>query len=386
MTRAAPHLVIVGGGLAGCLAALALAQRRPDIDFVLVEQHGAFGGNHVWSFFDDDVDAAHRWLIAPLVGHHWDRHAVHFPRRSRELGFGYNSVRSSALDAAVRSLLPPERYRLARQVTDVSPGHVVLEGGERIEAAAVIDARGPAPAPGLDLAWQKFVGRIYRTGDPHGCMRPVIMDARCAQRDGYRFLYTLPFSASELLVEDTYYSTSPALDLLAIRAGLDAHVGQSGWAEAEVVGEETGVLPVLLGGDIAALWPASAPPVAKLGLRGGFFHPTTGYSLPDAVRNAVLLTEQSVLTGPALHDVFRARAEALWRERRFFTLLNRMLFRAAEPEQRYRVLEHFYRLPEATIARFYAARLTRIDKLRILSGRPPVPVGRALAAMRERGR
>jgi lycopene beta-cyclase len=58
-----------------------------------------------------------------------------------------------------------------------------------------------------------------------------------------------------------------------------------------------------------------------------------------------------------------------------------MLFRAADPAERYRVLEHFYRLDPALIERFYAARSTMADKLRILSGRPPVPIGRALAAM-----
>jgi lycopene beta-cyclase len=46
------------------------------------------------------------------------------------------------------------------------------------------------------------------------------------------------------------------------------------------------------------------------------------------------------------------------------------------------VLEHFYRLPQEVIARFYSARLTALDKLRILSGKPPVPIGRALLAMR----
>jgi lycopene beta-cyclase len=72
----------------------------------------------------------------------------------------------------------------------------------------------------------------------------------------------------------------------------------------------------------------------------------------------------------------------LWKERAFYQLLNRMLFRAAPPEDRYRVLEHFYRLPEPLISRFYAGRLTRLDKLRIVSGRPPVPIGKALAALR----
>jgi lycopene beta-cyclase len=61
-------------------------------------------------------------------------------------------------------------------------------------------------------------------------------------------------------------------------------------------------------------------------------------------------------------------------------MLNRMLFGAASPPERYRVLEHFYRLPPATIGRFYAGRSTLLDKARILSGRAPVPVRPALAA------
>jgi lycopene beta-cyclase len=309
---------------------------------------------------------------------------VHFPRRSRHLRFGYNSVRSADLDRLVRSSLPPERYRLDARVAGISSSAVHLEGGETIDASAVIDARGPGPGPGLQLAWQKFLGRTYRSERPHGGSEPVIMDARCDQSEGYRFVYTLPFSENELLVEDTYYSTSPTLDVPALRSRVDLHAGQFGFDASEAVGEETGVLPVVLGGDIAALWDSAEDGTVRLGLRGGFFHPTTGYSLPDAVRNAVLLAEQSDFSAPALYALFRGRAETLWRERRFFRLLNRMLFHAAAPEERYRVLEHFYRLPEPTIARFYAARLTRLDKFRILSGRPPVPLVRALAAMRER--
>ena len=63
-----------------------------------------------------------------------------------------------------------------------------------------------------------------------------------------------------------------------------------------------------------------------------------------------------------------------------------MLFRAAIPEQRYKVLERFYRLPQPLIERFYAARSTGVDKARILTGRPPVPLGAALKCIAERGR
>jgi len=60
-----------------------------------------------------------------------------------------------------------------------------------------------------------------------------------------------------------------------------------------------------------------------------------------------------------------------------------MLFHAAEPEQRWRVFERFYRLPEPLIERFYAGHSTMADRLRVLCGRPPVPIGRALLALRQ---
>jgi lycopene beta-cyclase len=145
--------------------------------------------------------------------------------------------------------------------------------------------------------------------------------------------------------------------------------------------QETGVLPVVIGGDAETLWAESTAPL--LGIRGGFFHPTTGYSLPDAAANALFLARQPSFHAGAIFQALKARALKGWDQRRFFQLLNRMLFRAAAPEERYRILEHFYRLPEATIARFYAAELTMLDKVRILSGKPPVPVRRALNALRK---
>lgn len=382
MSGARP-LVIVGGGLAGGLAALALAVRRPEAPFLLLEAGERFGGTHVWSFFDTDLGEDERALVRPLATRHWDDHEVRFPARKRTLAFGYNSLRSADLDRHLRATLPARCYRFGAQVQSLGPDHVVLEGGERIEAAAVIDARGPAAMPGLELAWQKFVGRTYRFEAPHGRERPAIMDACVDQDGGYRFFYALPFGETELMVEDTYYSASPVLDVPLVRGRVGNYLRCGGLYPAELLDEEVGVLPIVLGGECSALWPGVEAPVPRLGLRGGFFHPTTGYSLPDAVRNALLLAAQPSMSPEALYALFHARAERLWGERRFYRRLNRMLFHAADPPLRYRVLEHFYRLPETVIARFFAGRSTAFDKLRILSGRPPLPVRRALGAFRE---
>lgn len=379
MLSGRPQVLIAGGGLAGCLVALALARFRPDIRLLLLEQDGNFGGQHVWSFFDSDVDAEERELLQPLITRSWKDHDIAFPARQRRLSIGYNSIRSSQLDQVVRSTLKPDQYRLGCHIMEVAADHVVLNGGERIDADVVLDARGPGPMNGLELGWQKFVGRTYAFNSRHGCERPMIMDGRVRQQDGYRFIYLLPFGPNELMIEDTYYSDTPALDPVGLAAAIDAVAADFG-SSPKMIDQETGVLPVVIDGDVRALWKGSGVPL--LGIRGGFFHPTTGYSLPDAAANALFLARQKSFNPQSIFKAVSDRALQAWQRRRFFQLLNRMLFRAADPDERYRILQHFYRLPESTIARFYAAELTTMDKVRILSGRPPVPIWPALSALR----
>ncbi|HWO13254.1 MAG TPA: lycopene cyclase family protein, partial [Polyangiaceae bacterium] len=102
---------------------------------------------------------------------------------------------------------------------------------------------------------------------------------------------------------------------------------------------------------------------------GGLFHPTTGYSLPVAARFAAFLAQHSAQQ--ALGPEYRRWRAAHERQARFCLLLNRLLFGAFAPEQRYHVLERFYGLPDATIRRFYALEMHAGDRARILCGRPP---------------
>lgn len=380
MTGRELPLVIAGGGLAGCLAALALRIRKPDLPILLIEQGEHFGGNHIWSFFDEDVAAGDRWLVEPMIAQSWQGYDICFPKRRRTLPTRYNSARSELLDAEVRARLAPAQYRLGADIVALDAEGVTLADGERIPASGVIDARGAPALDALDLGWQKFVGREVTLTAPHGLERPIVMDACVDQLDGYRFVYCLPFAPDRLLIEDTYYSADPALDRAAIGARIEAYAEDKGWTIAQVENEEAGVLPVAMGGDFDAFWPAGEA-VARIGLRGGFFHPTTGYSLPDAVRVAITIAAQSEFSSTALARALRAEAAGLWRARGFYRLLDKLLFRAAAPAERYRVLQHFYRLGPDLIARFYAGRSTFADKARILSGRPPVPVGRALKAL-----
>lgn len=378
-------LAIVGGGLAGGLIALALRHHRPELDVRVIEGSAQLGGNHVWSFFDTDI-APEDWpIVEPLIGWRWNSYDVIFPAHRRTLEAHYNSIDSARFDEVVRAQLSADQIIKGRAVS-VSASRIILDNQRVIEARGVIDASGPGDLGQLSAGWQKFVGQLLVVDQPHGLTQPIIMDASVPQIDGYRFVYCLPLSPTEIFVEDTYYSDTPDLDVVAVSERVGDYARARGWYPAQVERSESGVLPVTMGGDFPAYWASTGADVAKAGMRSGLFHPTTGYSLPDAVRLASLIARTPDLSGAALRGLTHDYAQEQWRSRGFYRMLDTMLFRAADPDQRYRVLERFYRLAPHLIRRFYAGQSTWADKLRILSGKPPVPIGRAVSALLRRSK
>ncbi|MBS7458263.1 lycopene beta-cyclase CrtY [Coralloluteibacterium stylophorae] len=373
-------LILVGAGLANGLIALRLAQTRPDLRVLVLERGDAPGGNHTWSFHDGDLTPAQQRWIEPLVHRRWPAYEVRFPQRRRRLGSGYASILSDDFGARLRQALGAS-LRCGVEASAPAPTQVVLGDGTVLTAAAVVDGRGVRASRHVALGHQAFLGRVLRTAAPHGVEVPVLMDAEVRQGQGYRFVYLLPFSADTLLVEDTHYVDDGGFDVDALGAHIDAYAESHGWRIARVLREERGVLPITLAGDFEAFW-AEGGGLPRSGLAAGLYHATTGYSLPHAVRLAERIAALPRLDAASVLAATRAEAEAAWRGQAFFRLLNRMLFLAGRPQDRWRVMQRFYGLPEALIARFYAGRPTLADKARILAGKPPVPVGEAWTAMR----
>ncbi|KJH79389.1 lycopene beta-cyclase CrtY [Stutzerimonas stutzeri] len=372
-------LILVGGGLANGLLALRLRQQRPDLRLLVLEQADTLGGNHIWSFHEHDLTPAQRTWLEPLVTYRWPGYEVIFPGLRRRLESGYASIVSLRFHQHLMAELADE-VRLSASVSQVDARQVRLASGEVLNAAAVIDGRGVRQTKQLALGFQKFLGQEVRLQRPHGLAQPIIMDASVAQRDGYRFVYVLPLSVDTLLIEDTYYADGDAVALDTLRANIAGYASERGWVIAEVLREEQGVLPIILSGDLPAFWDEACG-VPQTGLAAALFHPTTGYSLPDAVRLADHLIALDRWDAGGLFASIRAYSLTQWRQRGFFRLLNRMLFMAGPADCRWAVMQRFYCLREPLIQRFYAANLTTWDRLRIVSGKPPVPVGEALRAL-----
>ncbi len=308
----------------------------------------------------------------------WPFYHVAFPNLRRRVDLSYCSANSDRFHEVLRRADIPVRF--GARVESVSPRQVRLETGAVLEARAVIDGRGAAPTPLMRLGWQKFLGQEIRTEQPHRLTGPILMDAAVEQHDGYRFVYVLPFAADRLLIEDTYYSERPALDGTVLRERIAAYAHANGWIPAELIREESGVLPITLAGDVNRFWSNKQGQCCS-GLRAGLFHPTTGFSWPDAVRLADRVAELPDLDAGPLFATIRAYAAERWRTQAFFRALNRMLFLAGDPGLRWVTMRRFYGLPEPLISRFYAGALSPWDKVKLLVGRPPVPVSGAVRAL-----
>jgi len=374
------QLVIAGAGLTAALLAQRLS--TTDAQVTIIESADVPFGQHTWSLHLADVTSDDLKWLEPMIAHQWAGQTVRFRDYERHLSSGYATITSASALAAIEQLRNVE-VRLNSTVAKINAGQVVLEDGTRIEADCVIDARGFRPSNAIALGYQKFVGLEVETLAPHRLIDPVIMDASVSQIDGYRFVYLLPFSPTRMLIEDTRYSDGVDIDPAEIETAIIDYAAAQGWAVDKVARRESGVLPITLAYDADRFWAQTPADVPQAGMRAALFHPTTGYSLPDAVRVANLVADNWPLDSATLASKLRTYALQRAQGQRFYRLLNRMLFRAALPERRHLVLQRFYRLSQPLIERFYAGESTAADMGRILTGKPPVPIHKAVACLRE---
>src|SRR3954470_953646 len=168
-------ILIAGGGLAGSLAALAMARHRPEVPLLIVEERETFGGEGYRSFSEAELGEGGAALIGPLAIDRWPGFYVAFPGFTRKLRADYGGFGAEEIHRAMVAALAPKQYRLGTKVVAVREDSLVLDGGETIKAQGAIDARGTGNLSMLELLYQARLERDYRFDEPHGVDRPVLV-------------------------------------------------------------------------------------------------------------------------------------------------------------------------------------------------------------------
>ncbi len=369
--------IFVGAGLASAVIGLRLKRARPELNLLFLEAGNCWGGNHTWSFHQDDISPQDHLWINTLVSKEWNGYSVRFPKFTRGLGGAYYSIRSEKLHHVMMEELGAST-RLDTPVMELRNDGVVLSTGEILYAKTVFDVRGALPADSMASGFQKFIGWEVRLKEPHGLRTPILMDAQVAQKEGFRFLYSLPWDTHSLLIEDTRYSADPVIYTDEMNVDLNLYCKSQGWVVETILRKEQGSLSIpLTEFELRREGIVADSSLFCLGVRAGFYNPTTGYSLPYAVRLANRLAEIRMWEPSVIGSALAEFEKSLVSFQRFSLFLNRMLFLGAPPQTRYQILERFYSLPQKLVERFYAGKTTWGDRLRILVGKPPIPFAKA---------
>jgi lycopene beta-cyclase len=353
------QMVILGGGLWGGLLAYRLKRTRPEFEILLIEKSDRLGGNHTWSFHQSDIEPSQFEWMKSLLSRSWQGYEVRFPEYHRDLTGNYHSIFSQDFHQKLMSFFPEGMVRLNQNIT-WEEAHLLGE--------IVIDVRGTELQSMAKTGYQKFVGLEVELAEPHRLTKPCLMDATVEQIDGYRFLYLLPLDQVSLLIEDTLYANQSELDLEEFQNRIQSEIKLRGWKVKSIKRMEKGILPIPY---------QSFPKVQGLSLQG-IFHWVTGYSLPQAVRMIDAICGLSELNAESIGKTIARIRQSEEQSLKFFQLLNRLIFEAADPEKRFFVFQHFYRMPETLIQRFYRGELSAEDKVKIFCGKPPVPLKKAM--------
>ena len=351
-------IIILGGGLWGGLLAYFFHLRRPEFVVELYEKADSLGGEHTWSFHSSDVPAELWPMIKPLVSYSWADQEVIFPKIQRKLSLGYHTILSADFDKKIRDILPSSQILLRQER---SPSDFE-------DDCIVFDTRNiKFEVPG---AWQNFVGLDVELSQPHGLSRPIIMDASVEQLSGFRFIYYLPWSPTRLLVEDTRYMDVRDIPVGDWKRGVEELIHKKGWSISSIKRVEVGSLPI----------PFCSPRKIERNTLSlsGIFHDVTGYSTADAFRVCSALTSVKEVSYFEYQQTLDRYLEKQEKRRKFYRLLNRLMFKASDSKDRYKMLQHFYHLPQGLIERFYSGESSLWDRVRLFLGKPPVSVFRAL--------
>ncbi|MGF1526756.1 MAG: lycopene cyclase family protein [Candidatus Competibacterales bacterium] len=285
-------MAIIGAGCAGLSLACALVGRERRV--VALEPRRQYAKDRTFCHWD-----VHPHPFGAAISHRWRRWLVRFQGREVVASGRYQYCHIPG-DAFYRLAL--ERlagaanvelrlgWRVEAIAGPMADGRmeVVADRG-RILAHQVVDSRPPAwgpPAspPTQGVHWvQHFVGyRLEANGPVFDPTTVTLMDFDVPQTHGIHFFYVLPFSATEALVEATFFSPQP-LDLDHYhRAIVDYCAQRFGLvlADCRLLERERGAIPM-------TTEPLARPRGAAIpvGTNGGAVKPSSGYGFAAIQRH-----------------------------------------------------------------------------------------------------
>jgi lycopene beta-cyclase len=367
-------ILIVGAGVAGLSLAYHLVERGlGGRRLVLVDPRRSYENDRTFCFWNVvehpfETLASHQWPLWRVRG------TAGWVVRSAP-GLSYQHLPADAFYRRVLDRLratPGVELRLGVRAGAVGEkaGVASIEcDTETLRAGVVFDSRPPprrAPTPGEVTLLQHFEGWHLRA-EAGAAFEPgvaTLMDFAVPQEHGIHFLYVLPYSRTEALVEATWFSERVVSDETYKRY-LERYIrGELGIERWSVVRRERGVIPMSTEPTPIRI----GERIYRIGLAGGMAKPSTGYAFQAIQRFSADMAERLADSErpepPPPRDI-----RALAMDRVFLSYLARHPDRAAATFETL-----FSRLDPALLVRFLSDRASVADALTVMRTMPVGPL------------
>ena len=348
--------IIIGGGCAGFSLARKADQLPAGVTVLLTGKTKR--QDHSWGFFlnDDTADAAPmvrktwpRWKIITET-HDVTQSATHHP---------YAGLESKAWLTHCKDRAIAHGVQISPAHVDDVHGQTVTTTAGRLSAETIFDSRPTSPPNGMMI--QSFIGHEVQTANPvfdPDCA--VLMDFRCDQSRGIHFIYVLPYSDRQALIESTMFSPVIQDDefyetaitrYLTDKLNVDQHI---------TLRREKGAIPM-------GILPQADNGAIAIGGRGGAIRPSSGYAFSFIQRQV-----NQVLAGlpPLPHQSID-----LLMDRIFLRVLKRFPRKAPQLFRRMAAA-----LTGDEMARFMSGHADLKLRLKVIMAMPKWPFLRALLA------
>jgi len=300
ITESKKDIAVIGAGCAG-LSLAAKANELPSAKLHIITPPHHAHADHVWGFWAMD------WLnqVRPLVRKSWHKWSI------------VNEQTNHVMHSDDHPYQAISRHQWLAQCRDQATMHGVnfhesLDAANLGAGAEIFDSRPPKVADGVML--QHFTGFEVRA--PAGSFddsTAILMDFRCDQSRGMHFIYCLPFSDRDALVESTMFSSQQApIDFyetaIADWLGKIARI-----TDFEITRRETGMIPL-------GFFARHDPALPGIGANAGAIRPSSGYAFAFIQKQIDHALTQIKAGRPLAFETPHRKID-LWMDRIFLSVL-----------------------------------------------------------------
>lgn len=305
--------IIAGAGCAGLslLYRILLDTQLQQKSILVIDKQPKDKNDRTWCYWEQDEG-----VFEPVVIRSWDKIAVYSESTATVSNihpYRYKMITGIDFYRHVMHLASqfPNvifRYEKILGMKVVRHQAIVITANSTFRATRIFNSTSLYSTSGRNEPHLHFKGlRIHTENDSFDPTLPVLMDFRVPQQDGSAFMYMLPLSKREALVEYTYFGNKYVMHANFAEMLKNYIINVLNLTQFEITGDEEGVLPLMCG----CIPDHHRERIIHIGAAAGCVKPGSGYAFQFIQRHSESIVQlQLMLTVQALQQLMHSTSIA----------------------------------------------------------------------------